>query len=693
MVPHRSASAGVPGRSVRFIEVPPPYCSRSLTRVQRLPHLWSAGSRLRAPAVHRLRVRATRPLLLQGPGLLPELRRTAYDGVRRPPRRRGAAAGARAPVGAESSASSSLSAGGGPRAGARGARRVRAGAPGLPAPPRAPVPATPISWMPAGAEPCRLSRAATRSDPTRDRPLPFGRRLARRAVRRRAASGRSAKEWPRSRTAAAERRARSRERNAPLRSRNPGSRRRGRPCSRAHTRMSARPQRAPVRARTILCESRARVPRIRQRGPSSRSARSALRLPCAGPRDSRARAAHSSRECTATMRPSLRASAAGLRDKDAARLRGVRGCERRTADRPARSGAARDEPTPAGRCRAAGSCRRRHLAHPLAEAPAVALEVERLVGANAPEMVAQPAGDPCTRGDRALVVRIDVGDVHADVLALDAGTLRADRTVRALPADADHAVAELDQCVEEHASLAHHPRGRDLAEPERALQERERGADVLVRKLGNDRRSAPGLDRLPDCRHEHRLSPVERRRLERGLAPQLPRQVHRLHRDLTLVFPFGLISSRRCARARLSRERTVPIGSARASATLWYESSSHAKSRSASRSPSGSVSIASATRENSTRASSARAFARPSAASRPAAIRALARSRRASPRRCFSNRFEPIPYSHGSALRRDASNVMRRSNAIRNSSPTNPSATLAPARRPKKRSRVAAWRS
>jgi hypothetical protein len=34
----------------------------------------------------------------------------------------------------------------------------------------------------------------------------------------------------------------------------------------------------------------------------------------------------------------------------------------------------------------------------------------------------------------------------------------------------------------------------------------------------------------------------------------------------------------------LSRERTVPIGSSSASATLWYGSSSHAKSRSASRS-------------------------------------------------------------------------------------------------------------
>src|SRR6266849_4880238 len=309
----------------------------------------------------------------------------------------------------------------------------------------------------------------------------------------------------------------------------------------------------------------------------------------------------------------------------------------------------------------------RYLAQLLEEAPAVALEIERLVGTMA-GMAVRPVRDPCTRGQRALVVGIDIGDVHADVLGLDAGTLRADRAVGAVCADPDHAVAELDQCVMDHAVVAHEPRGRDLAEAERAVQEGERGTDVLIRKLGNDRRSAPGLGFLPDCCHEHCLSSLERRRVERGLAPQLPRQVHRLHCALTLFFPFALSSSRRRARARLSRERTVPIGSSRASATPWYESSSHAKSRSA-------------TRENSTRASSARALARPSAASRPAAIRALARSRRASPRRCFSNRFDPIPYSHGSALARDASNVLRRSNAIRNSSPTSPSATLAPVRR------------
>src|SRR5438552_11140950 len=159
--------------------------------------------------------------------------------------------------------------------------------------------------------------------------------------------------------------------------------------------------------------------------------------------------------------------------------------------------------------------------------------------------------------------------------------------VVALRADPDHAAAEREHRMVDPAVRGHEPRGRDLAEPEGALQERERCADVLIRDLWHDRRPARGLDLLPDCCHEHGLSSVERRRLERGLAPQLPRQVHGLHRDLTLFFPFALSSSRRCARARLSRERTVPIGSSRASATLWYERSSHTKSRSASRSSSG----------------------------------------------------------------------------------------------------------
>src|SRR5947208_3306959 len=177
--------------------------------------------------------------------------------------------------------------------------------------------------------------------------------------------------------------------------------------------------------------------------------------------------------------------------------------------------------------------------------PAVALEVERPVGPLAPGVVAQLVGDPRTRGDGTLIVRIEVVDLHADELALDAPAHGTDRAVVALPADPDQAVAELDRGMEEHAVGAHEPRRRDLAKPERALQERERRVDVLIRNLGNDRRPAPGRDLLPDCRHEHCLSPVERRRLECGLAPQLPRQVHRLHRDFTLSFPSGSISSRR----------------------------------------------------------------------------------------------------------------------------------------------------
>src|SRR5262252_5687658 len=334
----------------------------------------------------------------------------------------------------------------------------------------------------------------------------------------------------------------------------------------------------------------------------------------------------------------------------------------------------------------------RHLAQPLEETPAVALGVERLIDAIIPQVIVQPANDLGTRGERALVVRVDVVDVHGDVLGGGAGPLRAERAMGALRAKPNHAVTELDHRVIDRAVGPHAARGRDLTEPERPLQERERGTDVLIRKPWNDRWSSHGLDLLPDCGHEHCLSPVERRRLDRGLAPQLPHQIHRLLRDLTLLFPSRSSSSRRCARARLSRERTVPIGSSSASATLWYERSSHAKSRSASRSPSGSASIASATRGKSRRASSAPALARLSAAS-ATAMRALARSRRVSPRRCFSNRFEPIPYSQGSALSRAGSNVLRRSNAIRNSSPTSPSAASAPTRRPRKRSTVLAWRS
>src|SRR5688572_19362927 len=115
--------------------------------------------------------------------------------------------------------------------------------------------------------------------------------------------------------------------------------------------------------------------------------------------------------------------------------------------------------------------------HRLDEAPAVALEVQRLVTAIARPMVAHRLGDLRTGGERTLVVRLDVGDGHAEVLARDAGALGTDRAVGALGTDPDHAV------------LAHEPRVRDLAGPERAFQERERGADVLIGKLGNDRRS------------------------------------------------------------------------------------------------------------------------------------------------------------------------------------------------------------
>src|SRR5262245_41423402 len=112
----------------------------------------------------------------------------------------------------------------------------------------------------------------------------------------------------------------------------------------------------------------------------------------------------------------------------------------------------------------------------------MALDVERLVDAILPGMVVRPAVDPCTRGARALVMCVDVVDVHADVLARAPGPLRADCAVGALTADPDHAVAELDVGVEDPAVRVHHPRGRDLVEPERTLEERERGADVLIRK-------------------------------------------------------------------------------------------------------------------------------------------------------------------------------------------------------------------
>src|SRR6267378_3803058 len=157
--------------------------------------------------------------------------------------------------------------------------------------------------------------------------------------------------------------------------------------------------------------------------------------------------------------------------------------------------------------------KRRHLTQPLEEAPAVALEVERLVDAIVPQVIVQPAYDLGTRGERTLVVRVDVVDVHGDVLAGSAGPLRAERAMGALRAEPDHAVTELDHRVVDPAVRAHAPRGEDLAEPECALQERERGTDVFIRNPGNDRWSSHGLDLLSDCRHERSLSPVKRRRL------------------------------------------------------------------------------------------------------------------------------------------------------------------------------------
>src|SRR5262244_3673103 len=157
---------------------------------------------------------------------------------------------------------------------------------------------------------------------------------------------------------------------------------------------------------------------------------------------------------------------------------------------------------------------------PLEETPAVALEVERLVDAILAQVIVQTADDLGTRRDRALVVRVDVIDVHGDVLRRGADRLRAERAMGALRAEPDHAAAELDHRVVDRAVRAHAPRGRNLAEPERALEERERGADILVRKSRNDRRSSNGLNLLLDHGHEYRLSSLQRCRVERGISPK-----------------------------------------------------------------------------------------------------------------------------------------------------------------------------
>src|SRR5262245_30306807 len=102
----------------------------------------------------------------------------------------------------------------------------------------------------------------------------------------------------------------------------------------------------------------------------------------------------------------------------------------------------------------------------------MALEVERLVDSVLPQVIVQTADDLGPRGDRALVVRVDVIDVHGDVLRRRADRLRAERAVGTLRAESDHAAAELYHRVSDCALCAHAPRGRNLAEPERALEER-----------------------------------------------------------------------------------------------------------------------------------------------------------------------------------------------------------------------------
>src|SRR4029434_9610479 len=100
----------------------------------------------------------------------------------------------------------------------------------------------------------------------------------------------------------------------------------------------------------------------------------------------------------------------------------------------------------------------RRLAQPLEETPAVALEVERLVDAIVPQVIVQLTYDLGARGERAPVVRVDVVDVHGDVLARGAGPLRAERAMGALRAEPDHAVTELDHRVVDPAVRAHAPR-------------------------------------------------------------------------------------------------------------------------------------------------------------------------------------------------------------------------------------------
>ena len=130
------------------------------------------------------------------------------------------------------------------------------------------------------AAPRHRSRAATCSDPKQDRSPPFARRLARRTVRRRAASGRYAEEWLRSRSATAERRAHNRERNTPLRSRTLGPRLRGRTYSRARTQRSPRPRQGSLRDRTTLSVRSRGTRASRRHGGGQGASRALLRRRC-----------------------------------------------------------------------------------------------------------------------------------------------------------------------------------------------------------------------------------------------------------------------------------------------------------------------------------------------------------------------------------------------------------------------------
>jgi hypothetical protein len=134
---HRRAPRRLPGDEPAAGGRRAAACLRG-ARVPRLPDLRDPRARLRAPAVRGVRARAAGAVLVQGAGLLPEVRRPAHDRECGSAGGRSAAAGARAPVGAEPAVPAAVFARVGSRAGAAGARRVRARAAGLPAAPRPP---------------------------------------------------------------------------------------------------------------------------------------------------------------------------------------------------------------------------------------------------------------------------------------------------------------------------------------------------------------------------------------------------------------------------------------------------------------------------------------------------------------------------------------------------------------------------